>query len=213
MAKLDDAEDPLWQESVSAVKAIGPRALEPALSAFASCRDPEGRSRLGDVLAHLSVRDDRVLDALVRNLEDDVSLAAGNLVEYGDPCALPALAAAFDAAPVEEDEPSLASNLDVIELAAAIEALGGVLTPERRAKLERDEAARQDSPPGDRRGMTPVDSVEAVGRRRAAGGNRFRAEGYSMSRYSACSLAAVATSSTKPSSDSQTRSGDDVSRA
>jgi SEC-C motif len=144
VAKIDDAEDPLWQESCSAVEALGQGALEPALSAFASCRDPEGRSQLGDVLAHLRVRDDRVLDALVRNLEGDLSLATSNLVEYGDARALPALEAAFDAAPVADDGPDVESNNGVIDLAAAIEGLGGMLTSERRAKLDRELAARRD---------------------------------------------------------------------
>jgi hypothetical protein len=131
-----DPDDLLSDAALGALMDLGAPVLEPALAAFERCGTPDGRARLSDVLARLKVRDDRVLAALVRVLDDDQMVAADNLAEYGDPQALPALSRDFDEAEYEtSDEFGFSSKQGLVKVSRAIEKLGGVLTPEQRAKL------------------------------------------------------------------------------
>jgi hypothetical protein len=132
-----EPDDLLYDEALEALVEIGGCVLEPALAAFERCGTPGCRARLSDVLARLKVKEHRVLAALVRVLDDDQMVAADNLAEYGDPQALPALTRAFDDAECEtSDEFGFSSKQNLVKLARAIEKLGGVLTPEQRAKLD-----------------------------------------------------------------------------
>jgi hypothetical protein len=65
------------------------------------------------------------------------------LAEYGDPQAIPALSQMFDALPVNDQDDSVVGNHVFVELRAAIEDLGGHLTPEQAAKAERADASRR----------------------------------------------------------------------
>jgi hypothetical protein len=132
-----EPDDLLYDEALEALVEIGGCVLEPALAAFERGGTPGCRARLSDVLARLKVKEHRVLAALVRVLDDDQMVAADNLAEYGDPQALPALTRAFDDAECEtSDEFGFSSKQNLVKLARAIEKLGGVLTPEQRAKLD-----------------------------------------------------------------------------
>jgi hypothetical protein len=132
-----EPDDLLYDEALEALVEIGGCVLEPALAAFERCGTPGCRARLSDVLARLKVKEHRVLAALVRVLDDDQMVAADNLAEYGDPQALPALTRAFDDAECEtSDEFGFSSKQNLVKLARAIEKLGGVLTPEQRAKFD-----------------------------------------------------------------------------
>jgi hypothetical protein len=132
-----DPDDLLSDAALGALMDLGAPVLGPALAAFERCGTPDGRGRLSDVLARLKVRDERVLAALVRVLDDDATVAAMNLGEYDDPQALPALSRALDATTCRPaDLSDIDANADVVELANAIEKLGGVLTPEQRAKFD-----------------------------------------------------------------------------
>jgi hypothetical protein len=120
---------------LQALPRLGPPALEPTLAAYAAATDPHLRSHYCSVLANLGVRDDRIYAALLEDLDRDLVLGSGHLAEYGDPRALPVLIAALDRFESQGDEPF--ANQGLIELEAAIEDLGGELTPEQREKVER----------------------------------------------------------------------------
>jgi HEAT repeat protein len=114
---------------------LGPPVLEPALAAYAGTSDPDLRRSLASVLAELKVHDERVYQILTGELEENLELGAMHLAEYGDPRALPLLSAAIDRYESRGDQ--IMINHALVELRAAIEDLGGELTPEQRAKIDR----------------------------------------------------------------------------
>jgi SEC-C motif-containing protein len=119
---------------LQALPRLGPEALEPTLAAYAAATDPYLRGNYCSVLANLGVRDDRIYAALLEDLDRDLVLGAGHFAEYGDPRALPVLTAALDQYESQGDE--VFANQGLIELAAAIEDLGGELTPVQREKMD-----------------------------------------------------------------------------
>jgi hypothetical protein len=119
-----------------AIQQLGGAALEPTLTAYAETADPDQRRALTHVLSGLKVHDDRIYDILAAELREDPELGAMHFAEYGDPRALPLLLAALDAyGGVPRDD--LWGNHALIELRAAIEELGGALTPEQQEKVNR----------------------------------------------------------------------------
>jgi len=136
-----DPMDILYSKLIHTLESLGAAVLEPALAAHAAAGSADQRQAIACVLAGLGVRDDRVLAVLRRALEEQAELGAGLLAEYGDPAALPQLSAALDASAVDEGG-GLLANQEIIELDAAIEELGGVLTEEQRSKVGTVVAAR-----------------------------------------------------------------------
>jgi hypothetical protein len=114
---------------------LGPAVLEPALAAYAAHTDGGVRNRLLGVLCSLDVSDERVFALLVDELGRVPGLAAGCLAEIGDRRALAPLARALDALEPQADASPL-SNDAIVELASAIEELGGTLTRAQQAKLD-----------------------------------------------------------------------------
>lgn len=137
-----DPMDILYSTLIHALESLGPRVLEPALAAYAAAESEDQRAAIVNVLSGLNVRDDRILPILLKMLEDDVELGAGLLAEYGDPAALPYLSAALDGCE-PDDRGGLLVNQEVIELEAAIDELGGVLTEEQKGKVRAVKAARE----------------------------------------------------------------------
>lgn len=125
-----DGLDMLHDAAVDALPELGESVLEPALRAYAENLDPSFRASVACVLARIGVRDERIFCLLLEILERSPS-HAGDLAEYGDTRALPFLARAFDAYEVRE---GAFADQDLIELHAAIEELGGTLTPGQAAK-------------------------------------------------------------------------------
>ena len=122
--------DMLHDAASAALPELGESVLEPALRAYAENLDPSFRASVASVLARIGVRDERIFCALLEILDRSPS-HAGDMAEYGDTRALPFLARAFDAYEVRD---SAFANQDLIELYAAIEELGGTLTPGQEAK-------------------------------------------------------------------------------
>ena len=112
---------------------IGPPVLEPALRLYAEAGDRELRVSVAAVLARVGVHDDRTLRILKAELREDPSMAR-NLAEYGDPRAVECLSRALDEYEIEEGDSSF-RNQALVELQAAIEELGGRLTPEQAEKI------------------------------------------------------------------------------
>ncbi len=130
--------DRLSTAALGSIMWIGPAALEPALTAFDACPDPAGRSRLGDALVSTGVKDGRVLEALLRTFREEPEAAAVSLVAYGDRRAIPELSAALDrGAVLDASDLDFISGLCLMELAWAIEMLGGKLSPSQQRTLDR----------------------------------------------------------------------------
>jgi hypothetical protein len=131
----------LYSGLIHALSGMGEAVIEPVLAAHAASSSDDYRGALVDVLTDAGVHDDRILAILLDELRADPS-TAGYLASYDDPRALPALHRAFDEYVVVEDESPLANHA-LVELAAAIEELGGELTEAEAAKHERGRAAAE----------------------------------------------------------------------
>jgi HEAT repeat protein len=131
----------LHDGALQALPRLGSGVLEPALAAYAGSDDPSVHFALCNVLAKLGERDERVYQALVRELEQDLVMGSTHLGEYGDPRALPLLLKALDDYETVSDDPL--ENFGLPDLVHSIEELGGELTPEQRQKVDRIRAAQQ----------------------------------------------------------------------
>jgi hypothetical protein len=78
--------------------------------------------------------DDEVRAAATRALEDDPIDGSGGIAAFGDPRALPELSRAMDA--FQHLDCVVCDYLAMLSFARGIEALGGVLSPSQKAKLE-----------------------------------------------------------------------------
>ena len=130
-----DAMDILYSTLIHALQSFGNSALEPALGAYAVAKNEDQRSAIASVLSGIHVHDPRIFSILLQQLEENTELGAGDLAEYGDQAALPYLASALDACKLDR-RGGMFANQEIIELAAAIEELGGELT-ERQASMVR----------------------------------------------------------------------------
>lgn len=133
-----DLADDLWEAALTALGAIGAPAVEPLLVAFDAHPDPDARANLADALLATQATGERIVTALLRLLDDDAAEGASKLAGYGDRRALPALVEALDRAELDPvGDRDFLANEDVLNLAGAIEALGGTLTQAQRAKEQR----------------------------------------------------------------------------
>lgn len=137
-----DADDYAVNAAALALRKMGAAALEPCLAAYAAETRDDQLGLFAGALAELGVRDERVWQILLAELEREPVVAAMHFAEYGDARALPLVSALFDREGLD--------RFDIVELAAAIERLGGALTP-AQARL-RAEATRRGErsiePPG-----------------------------------------------------------------
>jgi SEC-C motif len=138
----DDLFDGLALPAATALRALGPAALEGCLTAYAMTTDEAFRDRLAGVLSRCGVHDERVYACLVETLQRTPELGANYLAEYGETRALDVLAHTFDTLPLRDEEDPLANHV-FIELRAAIEDLGGRLTTAQHQKFEAADAARR----------------------------------------------------------------------
>ncbi len=115
-----------------------PLFLDALLASFHTAPDTAARTLVAMALVRTQLRDDRILAALVRLLDENPAGAATCLARHGDARALPDLIRAL-----ESDELvaradcaiCAAENLD--EIAETIQLLGGTLTEAHRARLQR----------------------------------------------------------------------------
>lgn len=140
VVETSDHMDIAYSTAIHALKGLGAHVLEAGLAAYAATSDEKFRESLSEVLAGLGVRDERIYQIIVDRLRSNVMLGACNLASYGDPKALPLLTSTLDECPLAADDSRHADH-DPIELAAAIEDLGGRLTESQQWKLERARAA------------------------------------------------------------------------
>lgn len=156
------------EEACEALVQMGPAALEPVLRAHAESAEPDHLLDFEAILCRLEVWDERVFERLVEALARDPAHAASCLVEYGDPRALVPLSRALDAYEPAEDEHFFFGQA-AIQLGAAIQKLGGSLTPAQEQKyrdvLQRRRQSWLQPPRAAVRG--PVKSAQADRRREA----------------------------------------------
>ena len=131
-----DVMDILHGTLIDALTSLGPQIVEPTLRGYAIAENEDQRAAIGSVLSRIHVRDSRILPILLQILEENVETGACSLAYYGDPAALPHLSTALDACKMDRQGGPFA-NQNIIELAAAIEDLGGKLT-RYQAKLLQD---------------------------------------------------------------------------
>lgn len=132
---LDVLENTAWMDIlhdriILELPRLGAPVVEPALQRLPDA-DPDDRRCLLEILAGSGVRDDRIYRHLVEYLDEDPEMGAGHLAVYGDPAALPHLNKHYDAL-----SPNLEAWRSLIELADAIEVLGGRLTEAQQHKLD-----------------------------------------------------------------------------
>jgi hypothetical protein len=183
-------DDILHDTIIQALPRIGAAVVEPALGLLAETEDPDVRHSVRAVLSEVGVRDDRIRDALVVELEVEPDLGAMHLSSYGDASVLPLLHEAFSRHVIVRGE--IFGNQALVEIEAAIEELGGTLTPAEKDKLERAMNARRSSSSepaidmeiGPVDGM-PVRAADKVGRNEACWCGSGR-------KYKKCHLAADA---------------------
>ncbi len=132
-----DYRDIVHDRLIVSMPKLGQAVLEPALRALAQNGDEEFRGSLCAILANLKVRDERIFDLLLQELDRDILSGAIVLGDYGDPRAIPYLSAAFEEYELKDDSPF--GNTALFELQDSIELLGGTLTPSQRKKLDEAE--------------------------------------------------------------------------
>jgi hypothetical protein len=113
---------------------LGEAVVDPALDVLEQTEHPNLRRSVLAILSELGVDDDRVHGAFISVLDDEAELAARYLADNGDASVIPLLSRAFDRQPISKDGWVTRA---LIELRAAIEQLGGALTPEQVERFER----------------------------------------------------------------------------
>ena len=122
---------------LGALPKLGPAVLGPVLAARAATTDHELHVSLDGIMAALGVRDERIYNLLIEDLERDLEMGITpyHLAQYGDPRALPHLLAVLDRYESQGEGPLASFGLG--DLVEAIERLGGQLTPEQQKKTDR----------------------------------------------------------------------------
>jgi hypothetical protein len=139
---LEDELDLRVEQAEAALRALGARALEDCVVAYATSPQDAFRDRLAGVMSQWGLHDERIYAALLDTLQRTPELGANYLVDYGDPRALAVLAQTFEALPIRAGDNPLANRV-FIELRCAIEDLGGHLTAAQQHKFAQADAARR----------------------------------------------------------------------
>jgi hypothetical protein len=134
---VETSYDPLSELATTVLEKWGEAVAGPALAAYRATSEPS----TARVVSRCGVRSDEIYDVLVEQFEADPERGAPLLAEYGDPRALDAIHDVFERHELGPDE-GMSSDQIVIELDAAVRALGGKLTPRERATLGRVHARR-----------------------------------------------------------------------
>jgi hypothetical protein len=139
---LENELDLRVEQAEAALRALGARALEGCVAAYAASPQDAFRDRLAGVMSQWGLHDERIYAVLLDTLQRTPELGANSLVDYGDTRALEVLAQTFEALPIRAGDNPLANRV-FIELRCAIEDLGGHLTAAQQHKFAQADAARR----------------------------------------------------------------------
>jgi HEAT repeat protein len=128
-----ESGDCLHEVLMRSLPKLGENLVESALAAYHDTEDDDYRFVLVVLLSELGVRDRRIFDVLVAGVRRNPDRCADALATYGDEAGLPVLHEVLDSFELRES-PNPFANHALIELRAAIESLGGVLTEEQQRK-------------------------------------------------------------------------------
>jgi hypothetical protein len=135
---------PLYAAVLQGLERMGPAVAPEGLERLAREKDEAARISLLAVLARSGARDERLIEALLEQLEEEPTLGALNLARYGDARALEPLARALEVCPpLSEESVDLFASQVLVELAAAIESLGGTFAESQREKVARARSMRR----------------------------------------------------------------------
>lgn len=125
----------LYEEFNDALAAFGPAAFDPLMKAADDADDPEAATGYLDAATRLDVHDDDLLERLVDYLrEGDAEFGAQLLARYGDDAAVEPLQKTLDEASIDSSS-ELFANEAILQMADAIDELGGDLSREHRRKI------------------------------------------------------------------------------
>ncbi len=117
---------------------IIPRSLDERLAAFDAAPDTVARTMVAMALARTRLRDDRIIAALARLLDENPIGAAMCLARHGDARAIPDLVRALESDELVAKADCAICAADILDqIAHSIELLGGTLTEAQRARLKR----------------------------------------------------------------------------
>ena len=139
---LEDELDLRVEQAEAALRALGARALEGCVAAYAASPRDAFRDRLAGVMSQWGLHDERIYAALLDTLQRTPELGANYLVDYGDTRVLEVLAQTFEALPIRAGDNPIANRV-FIELRCAIEDLGGHLTAAQQHKFAQADVARR----------------------------------------------------------------------
>jgi hypothetical protein len=111
---LEDELDLRVERAEAALRALGARALEDCVAAYAASPRDAFRDRLAGVMSQWGLHDERIYATLLDTLQRTPELGANYLVDYGDPRALEVLAQTFDTLPIREGDDLLANHVLVV---------------------------------------------------------------------------------------------------
>jgi hypothetical protein len=115
-----------------------PPSLDALLASFYAAPDRVARTLVAMALVRTRLRDDRILAALVRLLDENPFGAAACLARHGDARAIPDLVRALESDELVAKADCAICAAEILDqIAHAIELLGGTLTEAQRARLER----------------------------------------------------------------------------
>jgi len=129
-------------QAATALRTLGPAALQGGVAAYAMPTHAACRERLAGVMSRCGVPDERIYACLVETLQRTPELGANALVESGEARALDVRAHVFATLPLRDQAPPLATQV-FSELRAALEDWGGQFTAAQHRKFEAADAARR----------------------------------------------------------------------
>jgi hypothetical protein len=138
-----DSMDYLLNNARLALKEMGEKVIEPCLERYFRSTDDKLRNNMAGIACETGASDERLYRIASETLDRNLTLGANCFYGLGDARAIPLLSAKFDESKVYPDAESPFAGQDLIELKAAIEQLGGALTPEQEQKLEASTESRR----------------------------------------------------------------------
>jgi HEAT repeat protein len=150
------------ESAIQALRGLGELVVEPALAVATTTDNADLRGTLADILADTGRKDERIFALLQRTFDEEPELIAGALGNYGDPRAIPILVGFLERYQLGDDDSVMADHV-IIEVEAALEALGAELTDAQRQTLDRMRAVLE------RRRQAMFAPLEQALARRASG--------------------------------------------